>query len=78
MTPEQEQVLIENVAVTRSKVEAIEKNMVTHDECEARRIADQKALSNGALTTYRDRTWRIVVLVIALVGSGVISWLLSR
>ena len=82
MTPESEAKLLADVAVTKDNVEDIKANMVTHDQCKAKRERDRRQTSNGALTTYRDRTWRLTTIVLAIVGTGTmtgfVTWLLNR
>ena len=82
MTPEQEAQLLTDVAVTKDNVADIKESMVTHDQCGAIRERARRSLSNGALNTYRDRTWRLTTIVFVIVGSGAmtgfVTWLLSR
>ena len=82
MTPECEQELLIDVGVIKESVERIEANMVTHDQCEAKRERDRRQTSNGALTTYRDRTWRLTTIFLAIAGTGamtgIVTWLLIR
>ena len=82
MTPEHETQLVADVAVIKGTVEHIKASMVTHDQCEATRERARRAMSNGALSTYRERTWRLGTLIFAIVGtgatSGFITWLLTR
>ena len=82
MTSEEERQLLTDVAVTKDNVEDIKGSMVTQDQCEATRERDRRQTSNGALTTYRDRTWRLTTIVLAIVGTGTmtgfVTWLLNR
>jgi hypothetical protein len=78
MTPEQLTQLLTDVAVTKDNVEDIKDSMVTHDQCEATRERARRCTSNGVLTTYRDRAWRLVTIVLAIAGTGLVSWLVNR
>ena len=82
MTPEHEKQLFTDLAVIKDNVGDIKESMVTHDQCEAIRQRACRARSNGALSTYRDRTWRLTTIVLVIVGSGTmtgfVTWLLSR
>ena len=78
MTSDQEVRLLEDVAVTREKVETIEATMVTHDRCKANREEWKRQIANGTLTTWRDRTWRIVTIVIAVGLTAIVMFLVPR
>lgn len=78
MTPEQEAQLLTDVAVTKDNVEDIKDSMVTQDQCETIRERAGRATSNGALSTYRDRTWRLTTIVVAIGLTGFVTWLLSH
>ena len=78
MTSEQEIRLLEDVAVTREKVETIEGTMVTHDRCKANREEWKRQIANGTLTTWRDRTWRVATIVIAVGLTGIVMFFATR
>ena len=78
MTPESEAKLLADVAVTKDNVADIKASMVTHDQCEAMREGDRRTTSNGALTTYRERTWRLTTIVVAIGLTGFVTWLLNH
>lgn len=78
MTPDQEVQLLEDVAVTRAKVETIEGTMVTHDRCKANREEWKRQIANGTLTTWRDRTWRVVTICVAVTLTGIVMFFASR
>ena len=82
MTPEHETQLFADLAVIKDNVADIKESMVTHDQCEATRERARRAMSNGVLSTYRDRAWRLSTIVLVIVGSGAmtgfVTWLLSR
>ena len=78
MTPEQESKLLEDVAVTREKVETIEETMVTADRCTAIRETWRREMSNGVLSTWRDRAWRVVTICIAVTLTGIVTFFVSR
>lgn len=78
MTPESEAQLFTDIAVIKDNVEDIKANMVTHDQCATFRERALRLVSNGALSTYRGRTWRLGTIVIAIGATGFVTWLLSR
>lgn len=78
MTPESEAQLLADVAVTKDNVAEIKAHMVTHDQCATMRERACRTTSNGALTTYRERTWRLTTIVVAIGLTGFVTWLLSH
>lgn len=78
MTPEQEAQLLTDVAVTKDNVEDIKADMVSHDQCATIRARACRVLSNGTLSTYRDRAWRLTTIVLAIAGTGFVTWLLNH
>ena len=78
MTPEHEKQLFADLAVIKDNVEDIKANMVTHDQCATLRERACRVISNGALSTYRDRTWRLTTIVVAIGATGFLTWLLGR
>lgn len=78
MTPESEAQLLADVAVTKDNVAEIKANMVTHDQCATLREKTRRCTANGALTTYRERTWRLTTIVVAIGLTGFVTWLLNH
>lgn len=78
MTSEQEIRLLEDVAVTREKVETIEETMVTHDRCKANREEWRRQIANGTLTTWRDRTWRILTICVTVTLTGMVVYFVTH
>jgi len=74
MTPEQEGRLLEAV----ENIEKALPNLVTHDQCEARRGANGLARATNALATMRQRTWTLCCIVMTGGLTGFVTWIVNH
>lgn len=61
----------------KTSVEYIKANMVTQDQCDAKRATNGFARTEKALDTTTARLWAIVLIIVSVAASALVAHLVS-